>query len=337
MRHLRLAALLAAATLLGAPRVPEAPAQDLAALSAAWPAPAGELSVMTYNIKDLPWPVASGRDAAAEAIGARLAAMRARGVQPDVVLLQEAFGDEALAIGRIAGYAHTIAGPQQAPTAAAPPLGRSFADAAQFIKGETSGSLMNGGLVILSDLPITRVERHAFPQGACAGFDCLAAKGVLIAWAAVPGTKREVALVDTHLNSRGSAHVPLERTDTAYAWQANRLRQLLAERIAPGTAVILGGDFNTGKIPARIASVATPLLAGPAPEVLPALLREGAVATGDRAEAAGLVDRNKDKIIARSGKGLRLVAERAWVPFGLLERRPLSDHAGFVVDFAVAP
>ena len=106
MTKMRLALLIALAALLGAPAPAATPVQDLAAMSAAWPKPAGEFSVMTYNVKDLPWPIAADRKAAIGAIGQRLALMRSKGVQPDVVLLQEAFGEEAQAIGRAAGYPH---------------------------------------------------------------------------------------------------------------------------------------------------------------------------------------------------------------------------------------
>ena len=55
------------------------------------------LSVMTYNVNGLPWPVAFGREAALERIGARLAEMRRGERQPRLVLLQEAFRDDAAA------------------------------------------------------------------------------------------------------------------------------------------------------------------------------------------------------------------------------------------------
>src|SRR5204862_8341823 len=52
------------------------------------------LSVMTYNVEGLPWPVRRGRGSQLKAIGEQLAALRARGLQPDVVLLQEGFRSE---------------------------------------------------------------------------------------------------------------------------------------------------------------------------------------------------------------------------------------------------
>lgn len=337
MPKLHVLLLMLAAMLLEAPTLPSSPLQDLDRLAAGWPAPAGDLSVLTYNIKDLPWPVANGRASAIEVIGRRLAAMRARGVQPDVVLLQEAFGEEAQAIGRASGYAQMVTGPAQAGRSAATPLGSSYASAAQFLKGERSGSLLNSGLIILSDLPISRFERHAFPEGACAGFDCLAAKGALIAWVRVPGAAQEVAIVDTHLNSRGATHVPGKRADAAYSWQVAALRNLLEQRIVPGTPVIIGGDFNTGRIPARMAVLDRPLLGEQEQRNIADLMDKAGIWPASKTEIEGLIARNKDKILSRDGIRTRLVAERSWVPFGLTEERPLSDHAGVVVDFCVGP
>ena len=45
------------------------------------------LSVMTYNVNGLPWPIALGRDAALGRIADRLAGMRRAGRQPHIVLL----------------------------------------------------------------------------------------------------------------------------------------------------------------------------------------------------------------------------------------------------------
>lgn len=70
----------------------------------------GELAVLTYNVKGLSWPVASGRDEALARIGARLAAMRRQGRQAGVVVLQEAFTAQAKAIGTAAGYAWQVQG-----------------------------------------------------------------------------------------------------------------------------------------------------------------------------------------------------------------------------------
>lgn len=334
MIGVRIFALVATATLLGAP-VTSSSSYDVAlAHKSTWPARAGALSIMSYNIKGLPWPIAAGRDEAISAMGQRLAAMRLSNAQPHVVLLQEAFSDGANALGEAAGYRYVVTGPQFSGSNVPQPLGKAFAEDAQWIKGEESGSLSNSGLAILSDYPVIRIARYAFPEGACAGYDCLAAKGVLVAWIDVPGADEPIAVVDTHLNSRRATRVASERADRAYAWQVAAMREFLSRVLPSGTPVIFGGDFNTGQVPARVAAVSQPLIDGTQIDGLRSVLAKGGVIKGSRTEAQRIVGRNKDKILFRDGVRVTLRPERAWVPFPITSQAPLSDHAGFVIDFS---
>lgn len=98
------------------------------------PKPQGDLTVMTYNVKGLPWPVAWGRAAMLDAIGKRLARLRAHGRQPTVVVLQEAFTEDARRIADAAGIptsslvreARALWHRLEAPGIAARPWGRSL-------------------------------------------------------------------------------------------------------------------------------------------------------------------------------------------------------------------
>ncbi|WP_246021562.1 endonuclease/exonuclease/phosphatase family protein [Alteraurantiacibacter aquimixticola] len=293
---------------------------------------------MTYNVKGLPWPAASGRGNALAEIGGRLAQMRASGNAPDVVLLQEAFSDDAKAIGAAAGYRHVMLGPQSAPAGGLPPLGQAYAASARRDRGEGLGTVLDSGLVILSDYPIVRTDRIAFPQGACAGFDCLAAKGVMIAWIALPGFDRPVAFANTHLNSRRSTHVALERADAAHGWQIQELQRLIAGSVSPATPIVFGGDFNVGRVGTRMAGfAASPPLGESQKDAMAMLLPNAEVDTGSRAEEASIVRRYKDMILFRDddSAGKRIVPQHAFVPFPYATAgSPLSDHAGFVVRFA---
>lgn len=333
MVGLKILSFLAAATLLGA-GVMSSPNYDVGHKSP-WPAPTGGLSIMSYNIKGLPWPIAAGREKAISEIGQRLAAMRSSKVQPHVVLLQEAFGEDANTLGEAAGYRFVVTGPRSSSSQGLRPLGRAFAEGAQWIKGEESGSLIDSGLAILSDYPVVGIERYAFPEGACAGYDCLAAKGVLVAWIDVPGAREPIAVVDTHLNSRRATRVAKERADRAYAWQAGAVREFLSRVLPSGAPVIIGGDFNTGQVPARLAAVSKPLIEGTQIDGLRTVLTEGGVLLDSRREAQRIVDRNKDKILVRDGARVALRPERAWVPFPITSQEPLSDHAGFVIDLSL--
>jgi endonuclease/exonuclease/phosphatase family metal-dependent hydrolase len=296
----------------------------------------GGLSVMTYNVRGLPWPAAWGRAPALAAIGNRLADMRERGLQPQVVLLQEAFTDDAKAIARQAGYRHIAIGPQQAPAAAPAPLGETFAAAARWDRGELSESLLDSGLVILSDYPIVQSRNFAFPQGACAGFDCLAAKGVMIAWIAVPDAPQPIGVINTHLNSRRAAHVASDRADQAYVWQVSATRRFVAESIDQDTPVIFGGDFNGGNAQRRRAALAPPMLDASEQDGLSTALTLRGTPDSTRNEVIQILKRNKDKLLSRNGSSISLAPRHVSVPFGIRSpTAPLSDHAGFVIEYAM--
>src|SRR6478735_10191093 len=57
------------------------------------------LSILTYNVHGLPWPIASNRSKSLRRIADRLAALRRMGLQPSIVVLQEAFTTDAKDIG----------------------------------------------------------------------------------------------------------------------------------------------------------------------------------------------------------------------------------------------
>lgn len=334
----RFLALLAAGVLVGAPTLLSSATNEVSTKTSAWPASVSDFSVMTYNVKGLPWPLAGDREPALVAIGHRLREMRTRGIQPRVVLLQEAFVKEAKSIGQVAGYSYMATGPTPAEIRSLPSLGSTFANGASWLKGEKSGSVIDSGLVVLSDYPIVRTRRFAFPEGACAGYDCLAAKGVVVAWIEVPGAGQPIAVANTHFNSRRSTHVPGQRADAAYAWQVAAAREFLSRTISPETPVVFGGDFNVGQIPRREKVVARQPMIGPGQtDGLPLAIARNETIPASLAEAEHIVARNKDKILSRSGSRTELEPVRAWVPFRLsTTANPLSDHAGFVIDYRLA-
>ncbi len=140
-----------------------------------------EISVLTYNVRGLPWPLASGRAKALKAIGAELAAMRRNGRQPDVVLIQEGFRGEIGDLVEASGYRYWARGPSrtQRASGAGPENGRRYAVVRYPSSGEGWGKFTGAGLHVLSDAPITDVEDT--PYRYCAGLDCLANKGVMLA------------------------------------------------------------------------------------------------------------------------------------------------------------
>ena len=88
-----------------------------------------EISVLTYNVRGLPWPLAGGRAKALKAIGAELATMRRDGRQPDVVLIQEGFRGEVGDLVEASGYHYWARGPSRSERAsgAGPENGRRYA------------------------------------------------------------------------------------------------------------------------------------------------------------------------------------------------------------------
>lgn len=203
-----------------------------------------ELSVLTYNVKGLPWPIARNRAKALRDIGQELAALRAAGKAPDVVLIQEGFRGEIADLVKASGYRYWVQGPSRDASA---PRGKSLG--ARYLgAGEGWGKLTGAGLHILSDAPIVDVD--SAPYRACAGFDCLANKGMMVARIALPGAPEPVAVVNTHMNSRGAAKVPKSRSGRAHNLQTDELVRFIRTRVRDD-ALLVGGDFNVKNAPER--------------------------------------------------------------------------------------
>lgn len=290
----------------------------------------GVLSVMTYNVKGLPFPIASGRVEALGRIAHALRRLRREGRQPDVILLQEAFIPEAKEIARRAGYAHVSIGPGPAEMRDGP-SSDAFALGASWARGEGLGRWLDSGLVILSDHPIVETRRLTFSDAMCAGFDCLAAKGVLVAWIAVPGRQRPVAIADTHLNARKAAGVPVERANAAFARQVQAVRTFLRANVDAESDLIFGGDFNIGRDEARIAA-AREIVEGAREATASADC--SAYAADLRADIRTIRQRGKDKQFFRAGTDGRMRLRGLDVPFGAgAGGNALSDHLGYVARY----
>lgn len=306
------------------------------------PAFDGDLSVLTYNVHGLPWPVASGRPADLAAIGARLRDLRAHGQAPHIVVLQEAFTADARAIGPSAGYRYIVDGPSA--EAAAPALGsasdRAFAAAAHWWSGETEGKLVGSGLQILSDYPVVARHAMAFPAFTCAGFDCLANKGALLVSVAVPGVATPVDIVTTHLNSRAASGVANDRSDKAYARQVGLLADFVRDERDPRHPLIVAGDFNVGKAFARRSAL---LGQASANWTAAGVVRDALGVARDRgfalsADARTSLRRAKDWQFFAPGSAAALDLTGIAVPFGHdASGTMLSDHIGYVARFRLSP
>ena len=303
-------------------------------------AQASTLSVLSYNVHGLPWPIAKHRPPELRRIGETLAAMRARGQEPNIVLLQEAFTDHAKRISQIAGYPYAVVGPARSDRLRLPgdDEQRSFAAHDHRLHGEQDGRFEDSGLLVLSDYPIVDVKRMAYPRYACAGYDCLANKGVVMVRVAVPGSPDPVDVIDTHMNSRAASGVISTRSDLAYDWQAQSLRRFVAANIPPDAPAIVAGDLNVGRIARRLTDVTADggVLPGGVDAVRTAV--GGAVENPDAASTLAIARHNKDWMFGRSGARTELSLTQVSVPFGRdAKGHMLSDHMGYIATYRVEP
>ncbi len=231
-----------------------------------------EISVLIYNVAGLPWPlgcdkrsrttdedgeripIACNRAGALEDIGDRLAEMRKAGSEPDVIMLQEAFIAASEEILERGGYENWVAGPTSED------LGEAFSERApagfiaerSFWKGEKLGKWQSSGLIIASDYPIHVRYSHPFHQWECAGFDCLANKGILTVELDLPGLPDPLAIATTHFNSRGASGVSRERALIAHNLQVDETDEYLYSLQRLYLPFIWGGDLNMRHDESRI-------------------------------------------------------------------------------------
>ena len=177
-----------------------------------------------------------------------------------------------------------------------------------------------------------------YPRFACAGFDCLANKGMLLVRVMVPGSAEPVDIIDTHMNSRGASGVADVRSDLAYHWQAQSLRQFVAANVPADAPAIVAGDFNIGVASDRLVDVTGSggVLEGGVDAVRTAV--GGAVANPDAAATLAIANHNKDWMFGRSGTRTQLRLEGVTVPFGPnAAGHMLSDHMGYIATYRVGP
>lgn len=220
------------------PAVDHVPAYSAPAFKTGAPGVA-EISVLTYNIRGLPWPIATGRGEALREIGRELAALRREGRQPDVVLIQEGFRDEVAWLVKESGYRYWARGPHRDDRT---PFAGAVLGARDLLRGEGVGKLMGGGLHVLSDAPIVDVRLAAYNN--CAGLDCLANKGAMLVRLAPAGVPTVIDVVNTHLNARKASMAPRSRTLPAHNGQIRELSAFLEANREPGAPLLVGGDFN---------------------------------------------------------------------------------------------
>ncbi len=203
------------------------------------------LSILLYNVEGLPFPARLGRERQLNRIAFWLERRRAAGQAPDIVFLHKAFTPAASAIAAAGGYGWVLPGPSRdlkRSSAAAAPRPADYDAGARWFKGEGIGKWLDSGLYIATDLPLFVRHTAPFSSGACAGYDCLANKGGMVATLIIPGVPEPLRLFNTHRNSREPSGVAIARAETAHRIQTMENDRLLAETMAG--PVIAAGDFN---------------------------------------------------------------------------------------------
>ena len=223
-----------------------------------------EISVLSFNVAGLPWPIACGKHSrqtdvdnkripiacnrakALEKIGETLGELRQQGIEPDIVLLQEAFIAASAEVADRGGYPNRATGPgrDDDTETTSSRAGAAFIDARSLLGGEKFGKRLSSGLLVASNFPIKNSLSAPFYQWECAGFDCLANKGLVLVRLEIPGLPDELEVVTTHYNSKAASGVPLGRTLEAHKLQVASTVEFLERNSNPTLPAIWGGDLN---------------------------------------------------------------------------------------------
>jgi endonuclease/exonuclease/phosphatase family metal-dependent hydrolase len=184
---------------------------------------------------------------------------------------------------------------------------------------------------------VLTVARSSFPPSACAGWDCLAAKGVAMITVDVPN-KGPLTVATTHLNCQGASGASKRRATEAYARQARFLSAYLSAKRHSSAPLIVAGDFNRGQRPHRIAALHAALtrIAGQhAPvDAISGALRGLAAYRSKDPDLRLIRSRARDLQYAFGGRNVEAVPVAADVPFGTeLDGSMLSDHMGYTVHY----
>jgi endonuclease/exonuclease/phosphatase family metal-dependent hydrolase len=280
----------------------------------------------------LQWPARSGRAGDLARIGKVLEELRTTGQAPDVVLFQEVFSGAAIRSVKSSGYPVMVGGPARTRPS------RDSANARREgrrrpTKGEIGIRFTSSGLVIASRYPVTVTAMDAYSRKSCAGFDCLANKGVMMIRIDVPGVPAPVEIVNTHMNSQMASKVKLARHLAAHRFQTAELAMFLERYHSPEAPLILGGDFNMRRSQDRYETFA---------KQIPLEQVHHYCWTGERCDVRMSWDGDapwmdtQDLQFFASGRSVRIVPSRVEAMFDGAPGSPqLSDHDGFRVVYSL--
>lgn len=192
-----------------------------------------DVSVLTFNLYQLPWAADTNTSGKQQRAGYAAALIRSE--DADVVVLQEAFSAEAetMRTSLLTEYPHQT-----------PLLGQSCSASAGWtaVSGNCSNSIfvVNGGVTILSKHPITAKYQHVFNASQMWTADYNANKGVALARIDTAGGPLWVA--GTHLQADTTASARPQ----AHKVRMNQLGEIdtLVRARTGSDPVVLAGDLN---------------------------------------------------------------------------------------------
>ena len=171
-----------------------------------------ELKVLSWNVYMLPKPLKNSR----QKERTQLIARELKKLDHDVIVLQEAFSEN---------FRNVVSAT----------LGLTHPYHLRLPKSGAFKQVMCSGLMILSRRPIKLVDYSYYET--CAGADCFASKGVLLA--EVGGSPTKIQLAVTHMQaSNDDVHEQIRHDQTLM------VSNLLRYHARAGTPQILAGDLN---------------------------------------------------------------------------------------------
>ena len=270
-----------------------------------------QLKVLTYNIKGLPPLAAPGWNPERFAvIGHMLSERLANGTGPDLVVLQEVFYKEALAVVQSSGYPYTFQGPDR--------------NGHDDVNGDYQ-RMFSSGTFVLSRFPILESGIINYLKTDCATYDCHANKGLLYVKVRVPGLKEVVTVFDTHMQSG-------EEFDQERIRQLVTLSSFVKSHSSDQGVMIFGGDFNSSPDQASFPLLKSALMASDSGETCLAPMSQ-CVSEGD---PSLIFAKSIDHVFFRNTQADVLIPVYAIRNFTeLFKGQPLSDHFGFEVGFQI--
>jgi exonuclease III len=292
-----------------------------------------ELTVLTYNIAALPWPLKENTDRRLRLTRQELSEWQLSGSAPDIILFQEAFTPESQSMIQNIGYQYTLWGPDEETSVQLyiAPEETCVSDQS-ILKGEGLRPVYGGGLAIVSRYPLSEPTATPFGSHKCAGYDCLANKGIAQAKVIIPGLPSPLQVATTHLNSKRSSGVSDTRSAYAHQLQLLELRARFESWSKDNMPVVAGGDLNVHDSWVR---------AGNLLDVLTDTeyqLSRISCAYDEQCRSLGLAwEDQQDHHLYRSSDNLHIAPiEEREIFVDPIDGQLLSDHNGYLVRYRIS-